>query len=212
MRVSAVLETCAIIIKSKIWRATAVADLFLRTATTQDARELLAIYAPYVTDTAVTFEYEVPSEQEFARRIHDTLETYPFLVAQCEGKAIGYAYATAFKNRAAYDWSVQTSIYLSMQERQKGFGRKLYTALEAVLKQQNVQNLYACIACAKAEDARLSNASEAFHTRMGYQKIGHFTSCGYKFGTWYDMIWMEKMLGAHSQTPEVFVPYSMFVR
>ena len=116
-----------------------MADLFLRTATTQDARELLAIYAPYVTDTAVTFEYEVPSEQEFARRIHDTLETYPFLVAQCEGKAIGYAYATAFKNRAAYDWSVQTSIYLSMQERQKGYGRKLYTALEAVLKQQNVQ-------------------------------------------------------------------------
>ena len=184
--------------------------LFLRTATAQDARDLLEIYAPYVTDTAITFEYEVPSEGEFARRIIETLETYPFLVAQYEGRRLGYAYAAAFKNRAAYDWSVQTSIYLRMEERQKGIGRVLYGALEDILKRQNVQNLYACIAYAKSEDDRLSNASEAFHARMGYQKIGHFTSCGYKFGTWYDMIWMEKMLGEHPENPRAFLPYSLF--
>ena len=184
--------------------------LFLRTATAQDARELLEIYAPYVTNTAITFEYEVPSEGEFARRIIETLETYPFLVAQYEGRRLGYAYAAAFKNRAAYDWSVQTSIYLRMEERQKGIGRVLYGALEDILKRQNVQNLYACIAYAKSEDDRLSNASEAFHARMGYQKIGHFTSCGYKFGTWYDMIWMEKMLGEHPEKPKAFLPYSLF--
>lgn len=183
-------------------------ELSIRTAEEADAQELLAIYKPYVENTAITFEYDVPSAAEFSRRIRDTLKKYPYLVALREGRIAGYAYASAFKGRAAYDWAVETTIYLRQDCRGRGLGTKLYAALESALKRQNILNLNACIAYAAGSDPHLDNTSAAFHERLGYARAARFTKCGYKFGTWYDMIWMEKMLGEHKADPAPVIPFS----
>ena len=175
--------------------------ILIRMATEADAKALLKIYAPYVTDTAVTFEYDVPSIEEFAGRIRCTLTRYPYIVAVEDESITGYAYASAFKARAAYDWAVETTVYVKRERRGRGTGRALYLALEELLRRQNILNLNACIAYATAKDAQLDNSSVLFHGRLGYREVGHFTKCGYKFNTWYDMIWMEKLIGEHSAEP-----------
>ena len=167
----------------------------LRMATKDDAKALLAIYKPYVEQTTITFEYEVPSQAEFERRIKQTLEKYPYLVASYEGSIVGYAYASAFKSRAAYDWSVETSIYVDQQATGLGVGQKLYAKLEELLKKQHIINMNACIAYPNPK-------SIAFHEKQGYQKVAHFSKCGYKLGKWVDMIWMEKCIGEHPNQPE----------
>ena len=107
----------------------------VREASVEDAAELLEIYRPYVEHTDVSFEYVTPSVQEFAGRIAHTLQRYPYLVAQNEdGELLGYAYASAFKSREAYDWSVETSIYVDMEQKRSGIGRRLYEELENILK------------------------------------------------------------------------------
>ncbi len=174
-------------------------DITIRIARESDKEELLAIYAPYVSETAITFEYTVPTHEEFRDRIRKTLAKYPYLVAVQDAEILGYAYASEFKNRAAYDWAVETTIYVKQDSRKSGVGKKLYQALEEVLKQQHICNLYACIAYPNP-------GSIGFHERLGYQTIGHFSKCGYKFETWYDMIWMEKMISEHDQHPEPFKP------
>ncbi|MEO1816389.1 MAG: N-acetyltransferase family protein [Acetobacterium sp.] len=175
------------------------ADITIRIARESDTEELLAIYAPYVTETAITFEYTVPTHAEFRDRMTKTLMKYPYLVAVQEAEILGYTYASEFKNRAAYDWAVETTIYVKQDSRKSGVGKKLYRALEEVLKQQHICNLYACIAYPNP-------GSIGFHEYLGYQTIGHFSKCGYKFETWYDMIWMEKMIAEHDQHPEPFKP------
>ena len=174
-------------------------DITIRIARESDKEELLAIYAPYVKETAITFEYTVPTLEEFRERMTKTLMKYPYLVAVQETEILGYAYASEFKNRAAYDWAVETTIYVKQDSRKSGVGKKLYQALEEVLKQQHICNLYACIAYPNP-------GSIGFHERLGYQTIGHFSKCGYKFETWYDMIWMEKMISEHDLHPEPFKP------
>jgi Sortase and related acyltransferases len=181
-------------------------DIAIRMATQADARELLEIYTPYVTDTAISFEYQVPSVAEFSERIRRTLLKYPYIVAAEDNRIIGYAYASAFKGRAAYDWAVETTVYLKQDCRGRGVGKKLYLALEELLKRQNILNLNACIAYAPADDAHLSNSSAYFHEHLGYKQVGHFTKCGYKFETWYDMIWMEKIIGEHEKMPVPIIP------
>ncbi len=171
----------------------------IRMAEESDAKALLAIYAPYVEKTAVTFEYEVPTVLEFKNRIASTLKRYPYLAAIRAGHILGYAYASAFKERAAYDWAVETSIYVSEGARRTGAGSLLYEALEDYLKRQNVINVNACIAYPNP-------GSIAFHEKYGYRTVGHFTKCGYKLGQWWDMVWMEKMLVPHPEQPEPFIP------
>lgn len=178
----------------------------IRMATEADAEEILMIYTPYVINTAITFEYDVPSVAEFSKRIRNTLQMYPYLVVLEGNSIIGYAYASAFKQRAAYNWAVETTVYLKQDCRGRGFGKKLYLTLEDILKSQNIINLNACIAYTAGEDAHLDNTSTVFHEHLGYTKVAHFTKCGYKFGTWYDMIWMEKMLGEHPDKPERIIP------
>lgn len=173
-------------------------DCLIRLARPDDAAALLEIYAPYVRDTAITFEYTPPSEEEFQRRILSVEERYPYLVAEQHGRIAGYAYASRFKERAAYDWDVETSIYLRMDERHHGLGWLLYEKLEAVLRLQGVVNLHACITSAPDGDSRVPGDSPAFHESHGYTFAGRFRSCGYKFGRWYDVIWMEKSLGEHA--------------
>ncbi|MBE5770879.1 MAG: N-acetyltransferase [Clostridia bacterium] len=175
--------------------------MIIRPARPLDAPALLAIYAPYVEKTAITFEYDVPSLWEFTERIENTLKKYPYLVAEENGQILGYAYAGAFKPRAAYQWAVETTIYLASDAKGKGIGRELYTALEDALRRMNILNACACIAYTDMEDETLTNASMRFHEKMGYHLAAHFHQCGYKFGRWYDMIWMEKMLGEHADHP-----------
>lgn len=174
----------------------------IRIAGEDDSEELLEIYAYYVEQTAITFEYEVPSIKEFKERIRRTLEKYPYLVSERDGRITGYTYAGAFKERRAYDWSVETTIYIAKDARGEGIGRKLYTALERALALQNVINLNACIAYPDPEDEYLTRNSVQFHKYMGYHPAGRFHKCGYKFGRWYDMVWLEKCISSHPDVPQ----------
>lgn len=169
----------------------------------EDAKELLAIYAPYdVEETAITFEYEVPSLDDFRERMREIMRFYPYLVAKRDGAIIGYAYASAFHERAAYQWSAEVTIYLAKAARGQGLGRKLYQELETYLKQMGVLNLNACIASTSKEDTHLTNTSQKFHEALVYHLVGRFHKTGYKFERWYDMIWMEKALGEHTTPPK----------
>lgn len=170
----------------------------IRPATPGDASAVQAIYAPYVRETAISFEYDVPSVEEMARRIEETQKGYPWIVAEENGKVMGYAYAHIFHGRAAYQWSVETSIYVDRQEKRKGIGSLLHEALENALKAQGILNLNAAIAWVEPEDEYLTHDSVRFHERLGYTKVAHFHQCGRKFGRWYDIIWMEKIIGEHT--------------
>ena len=171
--------------------------MHVRSAEVTDAEEILDIYSYYVIHTAITFDYEVPELEEFADHIADVLEDYPFLVLEDEGAIQGYAYAGPLKDRAAYARSCETSIYVRNNARRKGYGRILYQELEKDLSELGILNLYACIASPIEQDDCLTRDSEFFHTRLGYTLAGTFHQCGYKFGRWYDVIWMEKMIGHH---------------
>ena len=166
----------------------------IRSAETEDAGHLLEIYGYYVVNTAITFEYDVPSQEAFSARIRNTLKRYPYLVLEENGEVKGYAYAGVFKDRAAYDHSCELSIYLDRNAKGQGYGRKLYEALEEKLKAQRIRNLYACIGDPIGEDPYLTKDSEEFHRHLGFVKVGEFHKCGYKFGRWYNMIWMEKII------------------
>ena len=181
-----------------------IEEICLRTASEDDAKILRDIYAPYVEHTAVSFEYTVPSVEEFRGRIRRTKEKYPYLLAESGGEILGYAYASPFHERRAYDWVAETSIYLREDKRRLGLGRKLYEALEKILRMQGITDLYACVACPDGEDAYLNRDSVLFHQRMGFQTVGQFPNCGYKFHRWYHMIWMRKNIGEHKgEQPEV---------
>ena len=178
----------------------------IRTATLSDAQALLNIYSPYVEHTANTFEYDVPSVEEFASRIKNTLQKYPYLVAEKNGRLLGYAYASPFHERPAYDWAVETSIYVDQNIKHQGIGRRLHDALEDALRSQGILNMNACIAYPPEEDEYLDKNSVEFHTHMGYRLVGEFYKCGYKFHRWYNMVWMEKLIGNHlsDQKPPKF--------
>lgn len=179
----------------------------IRVAKVEDAEKLVEIYAPYVTDTAITFEYIVPSVDEFKERISHVLNKYPYLVAERNGEIVGYAYASPFKERVAYSWAVETTVYVQKDKRKLGIGRELYEALEKALAHQHILNLNACIGYTETEDEYLTKDSVRFHEHLGYRFVGEFHKCGYKFNRWYNMVWMEKHIGEHKEVPiavEVF--------
>lgn len=176
-------------------------NVVVRAASTDDAGALLEIYAPYVEETAISFEYEVPGLEEFRERIRNTLKKYPYLVAQDGDEILGYAYTGPFVGRAAYGWAAETSIYLRRDRLKRGIGGKLYAVLEELSRAQHLISLNACIGYPRAEDAHLTKNSVQFHAHLGYRLVGEFRSCGYKFGTWYDMVWMEKLLGEPPEKP-----------
>ena len=182
--------------------------VMIRTATTNDAEAILAIYAPYVEMTAITFEYEIPGIEEFRERIRNVLKKYPYLVAEAEGEIVGYAYAGPFKGRAAYDWAVETTIYVDRSRKRMGIGRKLYDKLEEALRKQGILNMEACIGYPETEDEYLTKDSVRFHEKLGYRMVGEFYKCGYKFSRWYNMVWMEKMIGEHQEKQPQIHTYS----
>ena len=173
----------------------------IRDAAPQDIAKMLEIYAYYVRDTAITFEYEVPSQEEFTDRFLNTTAHFPYLAAVTvengREKVIGYAYAGRFHPRKAYERCAEMTVYIDRDARGSGAGRLLYEALEERLKDLGFLNLYACIGVPDEDDEYLTHNSEQFHEHMGYRLVGTFRLCGYKFGRWYNMIWMEKLIGEH---------------
>ena len=159
----------------------------IRLAKPSDARSLLDIYAPYVEKTAITFEYEVPTVEDFANRVEKTLEKYPYLVAEEDGVVLGYAYASTYYARAAYDWAVELSVYVSLDSRGQGVGTKLYDALEYLLDQMGYVHFLACISLP-------NEASLTLHRKRGYQQVAHFPKIGYKFNRLHDIVWLQKSL------------------
>ena len=178
-----------------------MSTITLRPAVPDDARALLAIYAPYIQNTAITFERDVPTEADFRARIEHTLAFYPYLVAERDGKPVGYAYASRFSVRAAYDWSAELSIYLAPEGQKQGIARQLYEVLEAALKKMGITNLYAKIASPDQDDCYLTHNSVDFHQHMGFSVCGQMKAVGSKFGRWYNLTYMEKIIAGHEANP-----------
>ena len=159
----------------------------IRAATPDDAAGLLAIYAPFVARTAVSFETQVPCVQEFTSRIEKALDRWAWLLAEGDGQCIGYAYGTSHRERAAYRWSVETSAYVAPNWHRRGIGRSLYLELFAALVRRGYCNAYAGIALP-------NEASIALHRAVGFEPVGVFESVGRKFDRWHDVSWWQRRL------------------
>jgi phosphinothricin acetyltransferase len=159
----------------------------IRSATEADAAALLAIYAPFVERTTVSFETQVPTVEEFAARVRKVLSQWAWLVAERDGALAGYAYGGTHRERAAYRWSVETSAYVDPRFRRQGIGTALYVALFDALAARGYCNAYAGITLPNA-------ASAALHRSVGFEPIGVFKSVGYKFGAWQDVAWLQRRL------------------
>lgn len=179
-----------------------MSEIKIRPATVEDAETLLKIYEYYVTNTAVTYEWDVPTVEEFRNRIKNVTSKFPYIVAEADGEIVGYAYANTFRSRIAYSWTVETSIYVKKDCRRGGVGKAMLQVLEAQLKNQHVLNVYAVISYIEKEDEYLTHDSVKFHEVMGYKKVSEWHQCGYKFKRWYNIVIMEKMLGEHTADPE----------
>ncbi|WP_022930973.1 GNAT family N-acetyltransferase [Treponema bryantii] len=169
-------------------------QLKIRDADINDAERLVEIYAPYITETAVSFEYDVPTVDEFKERIKNIKEKYPYLVCEKDGNIVGYVYASAYSKREAYDWTVGTSIYVDKKFRRMGIGSLLYSHLEEELKKIGIENLLAGVAYCEREDPYLTKDSYKFHLREGYVMAGHLKDVGKKFDRYYDLLWMQKKI------------------
>lgn len=169
----------------------------VRFATTKDTISILKIYEEYI-DTPITFEYKLPTEKEFEERIKEIIKEYPYIVCEQEGKVVGYAYAHKYKERKAYDFDVELSIYISKSYTSKGEGKKLYNILIEILKLQNIKNVYACVTMPNEK-------SEKLHKSLGFKSIGVFYNTGYKCDTWLDVKYFEKIIGEHEENPPSFI-------
>lgn len=167
----------------------------IRPATVADLPRILEIYAPYIETTAISFEYTVPTLEEFTRRFLTITAQFPWLVWEEDGTVLGYAYGSLPFERAAYQWSAEASIYLCPEAKGRGIGKSLYAALEEILKRQGYRKVYAIITTA-------NEASVAFHKAVGYRHTATFPDCGYKFGQWYGTVWLEKDLNTWPAPPK----------
>lgn len=181
----------------------------IRNASTEDAEALVNIYAPYVVETAITFELEAPDAEDFRGRIAHITQKFPYIVAEentapatkdaassadSKPRILGYAYAHTFRERHAYDHCVEMSIYIDRNCRRSGVGSALYTELEKRLRAMGIINLCASITTCDHPTPYIDDQSIRFHEKHGYTKVAHFHKCGHKFDDWFDMIWMEKIL------------------
>ena len=159
----------------------------IRSAITADAPAIQAIYAPIVRDTVISFETEIPTVQEIAQRIDDTLSTHPYLVAEIDGVVAGYAYASQHRSRPAYRWSADVTVYVAAEARRSGLGRALYGRLLPMLTEQQFHAAFAGIALPNP-------ASVGLHEAMGFTPVGVYREVGYKFGRWCDVGWWQRLL------------------
>lgn len=179
--------------------------MIIRFARSEDAQALLDIYAQYI-HTPITFEYELPSAAEFARRISSTLaDGYPYLVCQDGDEVLGYAYAHRLGERAAYQWNAELSIYLSSRAAGRGLGTALYLTLMDLLRLQGVKTVCGIV-------TRPNPASEGLHRALGFRLTGVREKAGYKNGTWHDVMWLEKPLGTYGPQPSPVLPVGQLPR
>ena len=179
--------------------------MIIRFARAEDAQALLDIYAQYI-HTPITFEYELPSAAEFARRISSTLaDGYPYLVCQDGDEVLGYAYAHRLGERAAYHWNAELSIYLSSRAAGRGLGTALYLTLMDLLRLQGVKTVCGIV-------TRPNPASEGLHRALGFRLTGVREKAGYKNGTWHDVMWLEKPLGTYGPQPSPVLPVGQLPR
>jgi len=171
----------------------------LRLAKPADAEGILKIYASYVTDTAISFEYDVPSKDEFAKRIENISKKYPYLVCELDGEIVGFAYASSFKGRTAYMWNAELSIYIENKCCRLGLGHSFYSALIEILKLQNIQTVYGGVTVP-------NEGSEWLHKSMGFEVVGVYKKNGFKLGKWHDVAWFAKHIGTHITPPRAIVP------
>jgi phosphinothricin acetyltransferase len=157
-----------------------------------DAIPCLKLYSKYVVSSAVSFELQAPSVEEFSNRIDSISKRFPYLIAEEDGAFVGYAYASAYRDRAAYQWNVEVSIYVEEDKKKSGVATKLYDELFSELKRIHICKAFAVIAMP-------NEASVNFHTKMGFEKFAVYKNVGFKLNQWHDVLWMEKII----QLPQV---------
>lgn len=168
--------------------------MLIRPVQSKDAEAVLAIYKPYIESTATTFETTVPSVDEFGARIKTYTEKYPWLVAEDNGKVTGYAYASKHREREAYQWCVESSVYVLEDYHHTGIAKELYAKLFDILQQCGYVNVYAGITLPNSR-------SYSFHSKMGFEPVGIYRNIGYKHGKWHDVAWLVKTINPHNDDP-----------
>jgi L-amino acid N-acyltransferase YncA len=168
---------------------------FIRLATESDAASILDIYSPYIEKTSFTFETEVPSPDEFKKRISSYLQNWPWLVCEIDGKVAGYAYGSRYRERTGYQWCAECSVYVHDDYQKRGVAKSLYTALIEILKLQGFRNLYAVINTP-------NDRSVIFHESMGFKFFAMYENVGYKLGRWKNVGWWELQLNDYTLEPE----------
>ncbi|HKI43899.1 MAG TPA: arsinothricin resistance N-acetyltransferase ArsN1 family B [Balneolales bacterium] len=164
-----------------------MAEKLIRLAKPGDAGDIAAIYAPFVRNTATSFELEPPDEEEFRKRLFNTLTKWPWLVCEIDGRIAGYAYAGIYRSRAAYQWAVEVSVYINPEFHRRGVGKALYTSLFAMLARQGFYTAFAGV-------TQPNEASTHFHRSMGFEYIGVFRLAGFKHGRWRNVSWWSRTL------------------
>lgn len=171
----------------------------VRMATEADAEAMRSIYAPFVTDTCVSFETTPPTEVEMAQRVRETTERLPWLVCEYDGQVAGYAYASPHEDRSAYRWSVDVSVYVDERWRRRGVARGLYESLFALLRLQGLYAAYAVIVLPNPP-------SVEFHESLGFERVGVYRGVGYKRGEWRDVGHWQLSLQAREDSPSAPTP------
>ena len=166
----------------------------IRLAVENDSESLLNIYSEFIRNTSVTFETVVPSVLEFNKRVRGVIENFPWLVCEINGENVGYAYASKHRERAAYQWSVDVTIYINPQYHRKHIATALYTALIEILKIQGYYSAYAGVSLPNLK-------SEGFHESFGFKSVGVFHNVGYKFDEWRDVKWYELTISEYPKNP-----------
>ena len=166
----------------------------LRLAVPEDAEQIIGIYSRYVTETAVTFEYDVPTVCEFEERIRKISSSFPWIVCETDSLIVGYAYASYFRERAAFRWSCELSVYVSDEFQGHGIGKVLYRTLLDILRLQGYRTAVACVTYPNA-------VSDAFHRCLGFEYTGLFPNVGYKLGSWWGVSWYQIALTDYPTSP-----------
>ena len=168
----------------------------IRYASESDVPKILGIYKPYIENSPITFETEVPGHKEFLIRFNNITKVYPWLVCEVNGAVIGYAYASQLRERSAYKWSVELGIYIDESFQGKGIGRALYEKLIEILTEQGFYNAFAGITLP-------NTASIKLHESLGFTKVGIYKNVGFKSGKWHDVVWYQFALNTRGAPSEI---------
>lgn len=176
-----------------------MANQLIRLADANDISDILSIYSPYITDTSITFENTIPSFPVFEQRMLSIMQDYPVLVFTNDEKVTGFSYASKLKERAAYQWCAELSVYLDIDFHNRGIGSILYCALIEILKLQQIKNVYGVVTLPNI-------ASERLHASLDFHELCTFQNSGYKLGKWHDVKWFEKFISPHESPPHSLIP------